>query len=278
VVLVHLCFSNHPTHVRSTLTSGLGWRRGIFGKGHPHFDTHANIPLVVCHPESRHHGERAAALASTVDLFSTILAVGGGSPPAHVESRSLLPIALDPGAPGRDRTIYGTFGQGICITDGTWTLIRNPRDQGPLYAYSSYVYQSMTVPVVQCPVEHGLFVPGIEFPQWKTPVREAAPACLGATATSVADVGSDLLYRRDTDPGQERNLIADEPAETRPPPRPPARDHDRRRHPAGAVREARDAAIARRRSEGGGRVRSRRQQHVRRSSHACAIRPPRRAP
>jgi arylsulfatase A-like enzyme len=187
----------------------LGWK-GVFGKSHPHYDSHANIPLVICHPESAHHGERTRALTSTVDLFSTILAVGGVAPPELTQSRDLAPIALEPSTPGREHTVYGTFGQGICITDGTWTLIKNPRREGPLYAYSSYIYKSMTVPEVLAPAEHGQFVPGVDLPQWKTPVREAAPACLGATPPTLEELGSDLLFRRDVDPEQTVNLITTE--------------------------------------------------------------------
>lgn len=36
--------------------------RGIFGKQYPHFDTHANIPLFVWHPERLSNGQRISAL------------------------------------------------------------------------------------------------------------------------------------------------------------------------------------------------------------------------
>ena len=40
---------------------------------------------------------------------------------------------------GRDALIYGTFGQGMCCTDGEWTLILPPDRELPLFAYSTMV-------------------------------------------------------------------------------------------------------------------------------------------
>jgi arylsulfatase A-like enzyme len=163
---------------------------GVFGKQWPHWDSHANIPLFVWDPR-RPAGEPVRALTQTVDLHATIAELcGADAEPEH--GASLLPL-LD-GAPGREALLYGTFGQGVCCTDGDWTLMKAPTGEAPLYAYTGLLAQSLVLDGVEQPESSGHFVPGRRYPQWRIPVPQAP------------NTRDDLLFDRRADPGQERNL------------------------------------------------------------------------
>jgi hypothetical protein len=138
------------------------------------------------------------ALTQTVDLHATIAELcGADADPEH--GASVLPL-LD-GAPSRDALLYGTFGQGVCCTDGAWTLMKAPTGDAPLYAYTGLLAQSLVLAGVEQPEGAGRFVPGRRYPQWRIPVPHEP-----VTRT-------DLLFDRRTDPGQERNLWAERPDE-----------------------------------------------------------------
>jgi len=172
--------------------------RGVFGKQYPHWDSHANIPLFMWHPSFPGNGGRVGALTSTVDLHSTLADLAGASVDAP-HGTSLVPL-LAGGVLERDALLYGTFGQGVCCTDGEWTIFRSPVG-GPLYAYSSQLVESLVVRGLAAPDDHGHFVPGTRYPQWRIPTEVRARS------------RQDFLFHRPSDPGQERNLWTSEPEE-----------------------------------------------------------------
>lgn len=175
--------------------------RGGFGKQFPHFDSHANIPLLVWHPDLPGRGQSVLGLTSTVDIFASVLELGGATSAKPTHSRSFVPM-LRKGA-GRDAVIYGTFGQGMCCTDGEWTLILPPDRDLPLFAYSTMV--PTTILPGDIPSEHGHFIPGVDLPQWKIPISPDGPG-------DRRDLDSEvLLYNRKDDPLQRRNLAAELP-------------------------------------------------------------------
>lgn len=143
--------------------------RGAFGKQFPHFDSHARVPLMIREP-----GQTAAndvdSLSTTADLFATILDLAGIAVPPSTQSRSLKPALRDRHARVHDALVYGTFGQGICCTDGEWTVIKSPRDAGPLFAYSSLMAPSALRLDRPEEVTAGHHLPGVRVPQWKIPV------------------------------------------------------------------------------------------------------------
>ncbi len=185
----------------------LGERRA-YGKQFPHYDSHANIPLLVWHPEHRGNGRVATGLTSTVDLFATVLDAAGSTPPARTHSRSLLPLLAGSPAAGRPGLLYGTFGQGICCTDGEWSLLKSPERDGPLHAYSSMIFSSLVIDGVEPPTDAGRFIPGVDLPQWRIPVdpRRSVSNPVGR---------NDLLFHRAADPDQTRNRWHDEPHQRR---------------------------------------------------------------
>jgi hypothetical protein len=98
----------------------------------------------------------------------------------------------------RDVLLYGTFGQGVCCTDGEWTIFKSPVG-GPLYAYSSQLVESLVVDGLAIPDGHGTFLPGVAYPQWRIPAEIRALS------------KENFLFHRPRDPGQGRSLWDSEP-------------------------------------------------------------------
>lgn len=180
----------------------LGERHG-FGKQYPHFDSHANIPLLVWDPRHRANGRAVTELTSTLDIFGTVLDAAGIPLPAGTHSGSVLPLMAEHDTKGRDAALYGIFGNGLCCTDGDWTLIQPPDRDKPLYAYSSMVPTTIIFP--DKPVDQGHFMPDVDMPQWKIPFTVDRP-------TDRRPLDSEpLLFHRAEDPGQTENLFDTRP-------------------------------------------------------------------
>lgn len=151
----------------------MGERRA-FGKQHLHFDSHANIPLMIRHPSNPGNGTRISGLTQTVDLFATIIETAGvETTPANRHSRSLLPMMVHDAPSLRDAVLYGTFGQGVCATDGAWTILKTPVPERPLHLYSTSIFRPLVVdnPVdgrlakpPDKPVDQGNFDPSVDLP------------------------------------------------------------------------------------------------------------------
>ena len=175
--------------------------RGVFGKQFPHYDSHANIPMIVWHPDHA-GGGRISALTQTVDIFSTVIEAAGAEPPPETRhSTSILPTLS--GGETRDAILYGTFGQGVCITDGEWTLFKAPVEGKPLFTYSTMINRPLIVdnPVdgrvgrlPDPPVDQGYFDPTVPMPLWKIPIRIDPRT------------NENFLFHRSEDPRQATNL------------------------------------------------------------------------
>lgn len=184
--------------------------RNIFGKQYPHYDSHANIPMILWHPEHPGKGARVGGLTQTVDLFSTIIEAAGGTPPAATRhSRSMFPLIRSQ-KETRNDILYGTFGQGVCITDGEWTLFKSPVDNELLHSYSTTISRPLIVdnPIdgrvggaPAEPVDQGKFDPTVPYPTWKIPIRIDPRT------------SENFLFHRASDPDQQNNLWDSHPGE-----------------------------------------------------------------
>ncbi len=185
--------------------------RGAFGKQFPHYDSHTNIPMAIWHPQHQGNGKRVSALTQTVDLFATIIDAAKGSvPEANRHSKSLLPILEQENTRPRDAVLYGTFGQGIGVTDGEWTLLKAPIAGKPLHIYSTMIAQPLIVDnpidgrvgrMPDPPVDQGYFDPTVTLPMWKLPV------------TIDPRTFENFLFHRSEDPEQKKNLWDTEPTQ-----------------------------------------------------------------
>lgn len=175
--------------------------RGVFGKQFPHYDSHSNIPLMVWHPEQA-PAQRVSTLTQTVDVFATIIEAGGAELPSeNRHSRSVLPGLK--GDDVRDAILYGTFGQGVCITDGEWTLFKSPVAGKPLYSYSTTIARPLIVDnptdgrlgkMPDPPVDQDFFDPTVPLPLWKMPISVDPRT------------HENFLFNRLDDPEQKNNL------------------------------------------------------------------------
>ncbi len=164
-----------------------------FGKQHPHYLSHANIPLIVWHPELANDGRQIDSITCGVDLYATVLEALGAKHVTAPHSRSILPILRGEDT-GRELTYWGTFGAGICCTDGEYVLLQGAKAGVPLCWYSAYLRSPVSEGV-----NAGRFIPGVECPVWRIEGR------------STFDFPS-ILYRRDDPLFEERNIIAQEPS------------------------------------------------------------------
>jgi arylsulfatase A-like enzyme len=162
-----------------------------FGKQHPHYMSHANIPLVVWHPHLMNGGARSEAMTCTVDMYATVLDALGAGNAESVHSRSILPI-LAGESHGRDFAYWGTYGEGICCTDGEHVLSQGANSSAPLNLYTAVMPNNSPDAV------SGKFIEGVDCPVWRIPV------------TSRFDFPS-ILYRRDDQIFKETNIIDQSP-------------------------------------------------------------------
>jgi arylsulfatase A-like enzyme len=173
--------------------------RGVFGKQYPHWDSHARIPLFVWHPQLPGDGGGIDELTSTVDLHRTIAELAGAETAAP-HGRSLVPALAGARRP-RAGLLYGTFGQGVCCTDGEWTLFKSPPRDAPLHSYSSLLMESLDVRGLSAPDGADRYIPRVALPQWRMPVAVRPLS------------RQDMLFHRPTDPAQERDRWHDAPDE-----------------------------------------------------------------
>jgi arylsulfatase A-like enzyme len=162
-----------------------------FGKQHPHYLSHANIPLLIYHPDLAHERRQVDDMTSTVDIYATVLDAMKASNGSVPHSRSLMPLLA--GQKGtRDMPYWGTFGGGICCTDGQHVLAQGSNSVIPLYEYTAVMRSP-------CPdAEAGKFIPGVDCPVWKMPAGHGY------------DFPS-LLYERNAPLFNEANLISERP-------------------------------------------------------------------
>ncbi|KAA0016033.1 sulfatase [Salinicola corii] len=182
--------------------------RGKFGKQYPHYDSHANIPLLVWHPGTLNQSP-VTALTQTVDYFSTILNAAGLDSSIAPHGRSFLPLLTESSSAHREAILYGTFGQGVCCTDGEWTIFKSPETDGSLNYYSPMIYKAISdtlVDTVVPPARHGHFIPGVDMAQWQVPVEINARSLHAHARTNA-------LYHRTDDPDQQYNLWDREPSQ-----------------------------------------------------------------
>ena len=176
--------------------------RQAFGKQYPHYDSHANIPLFIYHPNLNKDlcGSETRAITSTVDLNPTIIDAMGAHDYQAPHGRSFLRAVMGETTSHRDSVLYGMFGFGAAVTDGETVLIQGYDNRHPLNMYSTRIPR-MSNPALRdaeylSQIESGHFIPGVPLPQWKIPI----------VRNSHFTQAPSVLYRRDDLLFHERNL------------------------------------------------------------------------
>jgi arylsulfatase A-like enzyme len=165
-----------------------------YGKGYPHREAHARIPLLVCHPGAT-PGRRVRALTSAVDVCATVRELCGDPASAGPHARSLLPLVLGQTETHRDHVLFGDFGTGACVATDEWILAQGCRADAPCHWYSTTGWR------VSPDMVAGRFIPGVDIPQWRVPVK-------------TPDLPS-FLWRRQPFTLAPENLLEREPAVAR---------------------------------------------------------------
>ena len=127
-------------------------------------------------------------------------------------SGSLPPLVDGCATTVREQVLYGTFGQGVCVSDGEWTLFKSPVEDAPLFSCFTMVVQPLIVDnpidgrVGAMPAEplgHGKFAPTVPCPLWKNPIR------------TDPRTDENFPFNRGTDPDQHENFWGSAPEQRR---------------------------------------------------------------
>jgi arylsulfatase A-like enzyme len=170
----------------------------------PDYNELAKTPLLIWHPESNLMGERIRALSSAVDLYATIVEALEAPVPNNVHSESLLPLLEGETRSHRDWALYGWWGQGVNVTDGSYTYLHPGEDGGRVNCYSTQMMDTtgwMTPPTPKDDAESGRYLPYTDTPVWKYSSR-AHPGHEDS-----------LLFHTGDDPNQRHNLAETADAE-----------------------------------------------------------------
>ncbi|MCL2831913.1 MAG: sulfatase [Treponema sp.] len=157
-----------------------------FGKQPPHYDLHANIPLMIWIPGMTNQ-KRINAFTTAVDLYPTMLGLLGEKNPVAPHGRSLLPLINGVTDKHREAVVYGTYAAGATVTNKNYTYHSTWDPQSEINKYSAIMFRPSPEAV------SGKFIPGVDCPVWKIPDRNQAPV-------------PELLFDRKNDTLQEHDI------------------------------------------------------------------------
>jgi arylsulfatase A-like enzyme len=143
------------------------FEKGRFGKAFPQWNTNANIPLIIWHPQYKGDGQNTKAFSTTVDIYSTVLDIMGCENNPAPNGKSQLPVVKGEKESIRDAVMYGTYSTGACMCDGKYTYFCGYDNNKPLYWYSTHLGR-VGVRKLEDAVG-GKFIPGVDIPVWKYP-------------------------------------------------------------------------------------------------------------
>jgi len=147
--------------------------RDIYGKNYPHWNTHAHIPLIICHPDYSDH-RRETAFTTTVDLHDTVMDIQGMHGFQSPNGRSLMPLITGKKDQVRDGVLYGDYGTGVCWVDEEYTFFSgyDNSKQSPIW-YSTIMPRGCKVQDIEC----GRFIPGVDFTVMRMPFTPPRIQC-----------------------------------------------------------------------------------------------------
>jgi len=132
-VLEALRASPSADHTLVVLTSDHGESLGehdyYFDHGEDLFDPSLRIPLIVVQPGAA-AGRRSAELASTLDVFPTILDALKVSYPPDLAGRSLLPVVEGRSGPERSTVFAQNERHLTAVLDARFKLVETPSESG----------------------------------------------------------------------------------------------------------------------------------------------------
>ena len=119
---------NEDTVILFTSDHGGQWPLGKWNL----YDSGARVPLIVVWPGKVKAGSRSDAFVSWIDLFPTLIDIGGGKVPGEIDGRSFKPVLLGEKSDHRDRLFTTHTGDGDknifpmrSVRHGKYKLIHN---------------------------------------------------------------------------------------------------------------------------------------------------------
>jgi arylsulfatase A-like enzyme len=167
------------------------------------YDELALIPLLVHLPGDAHAGETRSQVTQNIDLAPTLLEHFGLSWEHPIHGTSWWPALRDPGAACRDYALYGWHGSTVNVTDGRCSYLRAANAENePLYQYGCMPgnYDHYWPRSSFASIDAGRFLPYTDMPVFRLPVHQPTRPFVSET----------LLFDRETDSQQERNLAGTE--------------------------------------------------------------------
>ncbi|MEX0332005.1 MAG: sulfatase [Puniceicoccaceae bacterium] len=92
-----------------------GWQLGehTYWCKHTNFEVAVQVPLIIVDPR-KPKGNKVNALVEYVDIYPTLCELAGLELPGHLQGESMMPLLLDPAAPGKT-AVFSRFGRGESI-------------------------------------------------------------------------------------------------------------------------------------------------------------------
>lgn len=107
------------------------WAKSVM----PYYNEIAHIPMFIWDPRTKVSGERRSSLVQNIDVAPTLLTYFGLEPTADMLGKSLADTIKDD-TPIRKYALFGSHGNHINITDGTYVYMRSPRTDAQFYEYT----------------------------------------------------------------------------------------------------------------------------------------------
>jgi hypothetical protein len=174
----------------------------------PFYNEVIHTPFFVWDPRSGVTGERRDGLVQMIDLAPTLLDYFGVARPADMQGVTLEAVVAAE-EPTREAVLYGTHGGHVNVTDGRYTYMRAPQNDGnqPLFEYT-HMPTHMRSRFSVAEMQHVELAEPFSFTKGCRTMKIPAGARLNPYMYGT------LLFDLQNDPGQEHPLV-DEAVERR---------------------------------------------------------------
>lgn len=107
------------------------WAKSVM----PYYNEIAHIPMFIWDPKSKISGERRTSIVQNIDIAPTILNFFGLKPTTDMIGKN-LESTIKNDTPVRKYALFGSHGNHINITDGTYVYMRSPKTDAQVYEYT----------------------------------------------------------------------------------------------------------------------------------------------
>lgn len=168
------------------------WAKSVM----PYYNEIAHIPMFIWDPRSKVRGKRRQSLVQNIDVAPTVLEYFGLTPTKDMLGKSLEQTVIDD-TPVRTYALFGSHGNHINITDGTYVYMRSPKIGAQVNEYTlmpTHMRNRFSVAELQ----------GMELSEPFSFTKKCKVLKIPAAGNLLADPSGfgDRLYCLTQDPGQ----------------------------------------------------------------------------